>query len=202
MKKPNLISSLVATLALGGMVLAPMAAFADDGHKGHDKHWNNGKSPKKNGRHDNRRQWDDDHGSRSRVYRDRYGNVLRDDRHRDSTSNRSYNNNDYRYRSSGATQRELDHRQQTKNQWRNLAYLGGAVAAWGLLKHEPTLVFAGTAGALYSLTRYEHDRKSQNRLERSRAYYFGQPSFVRDGRRYERRLVTRNGVRYYQFVRR
>jgi hypothetical protein len=98
-------------------------------------------------------------------------------------------------------QREYDHRQQTKNEWRNIAYVGGAVALLGLLKHDNTLTFAGAAGGLYSLYRYEQDRKSQNSLNRLRASYFSRPYFVRDGRRYDRVLLTRNGERYYQFRR-
>ena len=93
------------------------------------------------------------------------------------------------------------HRQKTKNDWRNLAYLGGAVGLYGLLKHDNTLFFAGTAGALYSLNRYEQDRKSQAKMDRARASAFSRSYFYRDGKRYKRRLVTLNGKRYYQFVR-
>lgn len=92
-------------------------------------------------------------------------------------------------------------RQQTKNEWRNLSIAGGAVALWGLLKHDRTLMFAGTAGALYSLNRYEQDRKSQSKADRARAQMFGRTTFTRNGHTYKRRLVTRNGKRYYQFVR-
>jgi hypothetical protein len=95
-----------------------------------------------------------------------------------------------------------DQRQKTKNEWRNIAYLSGGVALLGLLQKDNRLVFAGAAGALYSLYRYEQDRKSQSKIDRLRASYFSQPYFVRDGRRYDRRLVTKNGQRYYQFVRR
>jgi hypothetical protein len=94
-----------------------------------------------------------------------------------------------------------DHRQDTKNEWRNIAYLSGAVLAYGLIKHDNTVAFAGGAGALYSLYRYEQDRKSQNDLKRLRATYFSHDYFYRDGVRYDRRLVTRDGVKYYQFVR-
>jgi hypothetical protein len=93
-------------------------------------------------------------------------------------------------------------RQQTKNEWRNIAYVGGAVALLGLLKHDNRLVFAGAAGGLYALWRYEQDRKSQSKIDRLRASYFSRPYFVRDGKRYDRRIVTKNGTRYYQFVRR
>jgi len=75
------------------------------------------------------------------------------------------------------------------------------VALLGLLKHDKTLIFAGSAGALYSLYRYEQDRKSQSRIDRLRADYFSRPYFVRDGHRYDRRIMIHNGQRYYQFHR-
>lgn len=95
----------------------------------------------------------------------------------------------------------IDRRQSKKNEWRNIAIGSGALGVLGLLKKDNTLFFAGTAGALYSLHRYEQDRKSQSKLNRARASYFGKSYFYRDGKRYERRLVTKNGQKYYRFVR-
>ena len=97
---------------------------------------------------------------------------------------------------------ESHHRQQTKNQWRNIAIGAGALSLFGLLKHDNTITFAGAAGTLYSLDRYEKDRKSQSKIDHARAQAFSQTSFHRSGHRYERRLVTRHGKKYYQFVRR
>lgn len=98
--------------------------------------------------------------------------------------------------------RSLYHeRQETKNEWRNLAIASGLIGVVGLLEHDKTLVFAGSAGTLYSLYRYEEDRKSQSNLARARAFYFSKPYFVRNGHRYNRRTVTKGGQRYYQFVR-
>ena len=94
------------------------------------------------------------------------------------------------------------HRQETKNNWRNVAIGAGAVSVFGLLKHDNTIAFAGAAGALYSANRYEQDRKSQNKAYRARAQTFGQTSFQRNGHRYDRKTVTKNGQKYYQFVRR
>jgi hypothetical protein len=96
---------------------------------------------------------------------------------------------------------ESKRRQEKKNEWRNLAYLGAAAGIYGLLKGDNTLFFAGTAGTLYSLHRYEQDRKSQSRIDRARASAFSRTYFYRDGKRYKRRLVTLNGKKYYQFVR-
>lgn len=95
---------------------------------------------------------------------------------------------------------ESDRRQQTKNEWRNIAIGSGALAILGLLKDDSTLTFAGSAGALYSAYRYEQDRKSQNSLNRTRAVYFSKPCFYRNGVRYDRRTVQKNGKKYYQFV--
>lgn len=142
-----------------------------------------------NGRDRGRRGWDDDDRRWEEERR-------REEWRREQDRTRSYNGS-----TTDWARREADRRQQTKNEWRNLAYVGGAVALLGLLEKDSRLVFAGAAGALYSVYRYEQDRKSQNRVDRARAYYFSQPYFYRDGVRYERRLVTRGNDRYYQFVR-
>lgn len=92
-------------------------------------------------------------------------------------------------------------RQETKNEWRNIAIGSGIVGLLGLVKNDGTLTFVGTAGALYTAWRYEQDRKSQNRQRRARAQIFSRRSFVRDGHRYERRTVVKNGKKYYQFCR-
>jgi hypothetical protein len=97
--------------------------------------------------------------------------------------------------------REAENRQKTKNDWRNLALAAGGVAIYGLIRKDPYIGFGGLAGALYSLNRYEQDRKSQSQLERARASFFDRPYFYRDGKRYERRTVKRNGQKFYQFVR-
>lgn len=192
------IRNSVAALALAGLVAAPVFATAQGRSKGKsDKHWNPA-PPKKNGRHDNR-NWNKDRRDDRRDDR-RHDDWCDDDRRRDDwrEDDRRY---DDRWNYDRNRDWEYDRRQQSKNEWRNIAYLSGAAAILGLLKHDKTLTFAGTAGALYSLYRYEQDRKSQNRLDRLRASYFSQPYFYRDGVRYDRRLVSRDGERYYQFSR-
>jgi hypothetical protein len=96
---------------------------------------------------------------------------------------------------------ESHHRQQTKNQWRNIGIGSAALGLFGLLKHDNTLMFAGAAGALYSANRYEQDRKSQSKTDRARAEMFSRKSFDRDGHHYVRRTVKKNGKQYYQYVR-
>ena len=93
------------------------------------------------------------------------------------------------------------HRQDTKNEWRNLAITGGVLGLLGAMNRDSTLTFLGTAGALYSVNRYEQDRKSQNRMSRARAYYFSKPYFTRDGHRYRRMTTYRHGAKYYYFKR-
>ena len=67
-----------------------------------------------------------------------------------------------------AVNAQSSHRQQTKNQWRNLAYGSGAASILGFLTHNNTIGWLGAAGAGYSAYRYEQDRKSQSR---SHAYH-------------------------------
>src|SRR5437016_1121197 len=64
------------------------------------------------------------------------------------------------------------HRQQTRNEWRNIAIGAGALGVLGLLNRDNTLAFAGGAGALYSAWRYDQDRRSENRVDRLRSEYF------------------------------
>lgn len=97
--------------------------------------------------------------------------------------------------------KDLQNRQKHKNDWRNLTIAAGALGLWGLLKGDNTLMFAGAAGALYSASRYESDRKSQSKAERARAQMFSKRSFTRDGYVYNRKTVKKNGKTYYQFVR-
>lgn len=183
----NLIKNAVAGLAMASFSLAPMSLMAqghghgnDDHGKGHEQHsrgqHHNSAPPKKNGRHDNR-DWNKNRRSSSNL--------------------RTWDSQ----RSRWSTQSQVDRRQQTKNEWRNLAIASGGLGILGLLTKEPTLTFAGGAGALYSAYRYEQDRKSQNSLNRTRAHYFSQPYFYRDGNRFDRQTVNKNGQRYYRFVR-
>ena len=91
-------------------------------------------------------------------------------------------------------------RDKTANEWKTIATISGALGLLGALNHDDTLTFAGAAGALYSTYRLDQDRKSRDRCERTRAEYFDHEYFYRDGHRYERRIVWKNGQKYYQFV--
>ena len=64
-----------------------------------------------------------------------------------------------------------DNRQNTKNQWRNLATVGAAIAGYGLLKHNQAATILGAAGAAYSANRYEKDRRSQSQNNDYRSRY-------------------------------
>jgi len=101
----------------------------------------------------------------------------------------------------GTTVYAQDNRQKTKNDWRNLAIAAGGIGVLGLLKHDSTIALLGAAGGLYSLNRYEQDRKSQSQAGRARAEVYSHRYVYKDGKRYARRTVTRNGHRYYTYVR-
>ena len=96
---------------------------------------------------------------------------------------------------------ESHRRQQKKNEWRNIAIGSGALGLLGLVKGNSTLAIAGIGGSLYSLNRYEQDRKSQSRIDRQRAEVFSRGEIRRNGHRYVRKTVNRHGHKYYQFVR-
>ena len=93
------------------------------------------------------------------------------------------------------------HRQQTKNNWRNAAVGSGAVGIYGLVKHDTALTALGAAGTAYSLSRYEHDRRSQSKIDRARAAQYSRAHIYRNGHRYTRKTVVRHGHRYYTYVR-
>lgn len=96
---------------------------------------------------------------------------------------------------------EIQQRNRSRNEWKTIATVSGAAAILGLLNKDNTLTFAGTAGALYSMYRYNEDGKSRDRLARARADFFSHDHFYRDGVRYDRRVVTSHGQKYYQFYR-
>jgi hypothetical protein len=68
------------------------------------------------------------------------------------------------------------HRQQTKNEWRNLAYGAGALGILGLINNNGPLTLLGAAGAGYSAYRYEQDRRSQ-RAMRDGNYAYSYPRY-------------------------
>ena len=90
---------------------------------------------------------------------------------------------------------------QAKDEWKSIATISGAIGILGLLTKDNTLAFAGAAGALYSMSRYNQDSRSNNKQDRARAEYFKHDHFYRDGVRYNRKTVTKKGQKYYQFSR-
>ena len=87
-----------------------------------------------------------------------------------------------------------DSRQKNKNTWRNGAIGAGAVGLYGLLKGNKTATVLGAAGAAYSASRYEKDRKSQDQNKRTRARYHRSGDYVKDGKKY----YKYNGHMYYK----
>ncbi len=94
-----------------------------------------------------------------------------------------------------------DHRQDTKNNWRNLGIAGGAAGVLGLLTGNKTLAALGIGGGLYSASRYEADRKSQNKDEHRRYELFQRKSFDHNGHHYERHTKMVKGQKQYYFKR-
>lgn len=94
-----------------------------------------------------------------------------------------------------------DNRQTQKNNWRNLGIAGGAVGVYGLLTGNKTLAALGIGGGLYSASRYEADRKSQNRDEHNRYELFRRTSFDHNGHHYVRKTKKVNGQNSYYFQR-
>ena len=128
-------------------------------------------------------------------------------RYNDTYRNDTYRNDNYRYDNGGYSggyydggYRDSGYRS-SGNQWRDIAIASGALAVIGLLEHDRYLTFGGAAGALYALSRYNDDRSCNDPYRRARARYFDQSYFMRDGHRFERRIVNQGSNRYYQFVR-
>jgi hypothetical protein len=203
MKLSTILSTTLAAVMLGTSV-TPALAQGKGNKNGHYKNGKaygqhqsqRGKNNDDRWRRDQNRDWD--RNRNSDWERERARREAEERRRRESE--RWRNDWDRNRSSNYDLDRLSDRRQQTKNEWRNIALVSGGVALLGLLQKDNRLVFAGSAGALYSLYRYEQDRKSQSSIDRLRASYFSRDYFYRDGRRYDRRLVNQNGQRYYQFV--
>lgn len=97
---------------------------------------------------------------------------------------------------------QINQRQKTKAEWQKAAYAGGALALLGQFNKDKTVSYVGAAGALYSLYRMQEDTKSQNKIRRQRAAFYSRPYYYKNGVRYDRKTVRKNGHTYYTFVRR
>lgn len=100
-----------------------------------------------------------------------------------------------------STKKKIAQRQKMKGEWQKAAYAGAALGILGQFSKDKTLSYVGTAGALYSLYRYDQDSKSQDKLRKQRASFFGQTHYYSHGHRYDRKLIVKNGHKYYTFVR-
>lgn len=198
MRLKAICANFMAVATLSGVILAPTVANAQDRDRDHNDYRYN-QNDRRN-QDDYRYRDDNRYNQNDRRYRDDNRYDQNDRRYRDDNRYEQRDRTRY-HRDQNWRNREEDRRQQTKNEWRNIAIGSGALGVLGLLNHDNTLTFAGTAGALYSLNRYEQDRRSERDLDRARAEYFSRPYFYRDGQRYSRRTVERHGNQYYQFYR-
>lgn len=81
--------------------------------------------------------------------------------------------------------------QKDKNNARNLAIGGAAVAAFGLFTHNNVATLLGAAGAALAGSQYEKDRKDQSQNNGRYYHYDGGNDFNRDG--YNRDGFNRDG---------
>ena len=96
------------------------------------------------------------------------------------------------------TVRAAGSRQGHKNNWRNGAIAGGAIAGYGLLKGNKAATLLGAAGTAYSANRYEQERKRQDQRSRARARYHRRGGdYIRDGKKY----YKYDGRMYYKDLR-
>ena len=99
-----------------------------------------------------------------------------------------WHNNAYYYDPAFTIQALVDH------DW---ATIGAGVT----IGSDPYVSFSGSYGSYYPTASLDIDLSSGDRNRRARALYFQHPYFWRDGVRYDRTTVTRNGTRYYRFAR-
>ena len=147
-----------------------------------------------------RRDRDDDRWQDNRNWRDPDHDGDNDRRRRSYRYNYNYYQPNYYYVPSYSYGYGGGYGYNDSCDWRTIADAAGLLAVIGLLDHDNTLVFVGTFGALYSLDRYDHDRYSDDPECRLRAAYFSHPYFIRNGRRYDRELIDRDGEQFYRFV--
>lgn len=93
------------------------------------------------------------------------------------------------------------HDYDSHDEWRFLISTFGFLTDLNRLERDDTLYFDGDYGSYYPVYEYEQDCRSSNRLARARADFFARTFFIRDGHRFDRRVVTNHGERCYQFVR-
>ncbi|CAN5663148.1 hypothetical protein BH11ARM2_BH11ARM2_00010 [soil metagenome] len=169
-------------------------------HNSGDHRWpNDNKYP--DGRHPRPDQWgrpDDRRWDNHYRWDDHYRRPIIIDRYRTDYSWNRGRYDDRRWDTGGSYYSGRS----SSNDWRNIAIASGFLGVIGLLEKDNYLAFTGLTGALYSLDRYDNDRRSGNRLDRARAAYFARPYFYRNNVRYERVIIVRGGHRYYQFCRR
>ncbi len=101
---------------------------------------------------------------------------------------------------SQSKKKEIARRQKTKGDWQKIGNIGGAVAILGQLNKDKTASYLGLGTALYSAYRMQEDSKSQNKTKREMAAFYNRDHFTKNGVRYDRKTVKKNGKTYYTFV--
>ena len=98
------------------------------------------------------------------------------------------------------SKKEIDRRQKTKGDWQKTANIAGAIAILGQFNKDKTASYLGAGVALYSVYRMQEDSKSQNKTRRERAAFYSREHYTKNGVRYDRKLVKKNGQSYYTYV--
>ena len=198
MTNRTVYSGLMALTLLGGLIASLPGNAQGNSHKDRDWHDNGERRGNEHGNRNHRDGWND-HNDRRDDHKERGEHDNRNNRNRRDNRIHQYNSG---WSESHRQDWIAQHRNESRNEWRNIATGSGGGGLLSILLHDATLNFSGSSGARYPLNKYEQDRRSDRREDRLRAEYFNRPYFYRDGVRYERRLVNRDGQRYYQFARR
>ncbi len=98
------------------------------------------------------------------------------------------------------SKKEIAKRQKSKADWQKTANIAGVIGILGQLNKDKTASYLGTGVALYSIYRMQEDTKSQKRTPRERAAFYNRDHYVKNGVRYDRKIVKKNGQKYYTFV--
>jgi hypothetical protein len=195
------------------------------GNSGSGQKWSGGGSSD-NGRDSNRGGQDNGHSSNGWTGSGRGGQQpankndhrpIEPTRHRDDNRDSDWQRSNGRQsdgnwsRGNGSNYRNDDwnrgnnwnqgYRHDSSDDWGNLIRTLGFIADITLLEHDRTLYFDGDEGSYYPVWQYDRDCDSYDRRARERAEFFHRDFFYRNDARFERRVVTHNGERCYQFYR-
>jgi hypothetical protein len=86
---------------------------------------------------------------------------------------------------------------QIPNEFSSIASRFGGIAT---LEDDPTIVFTGDTGEPYPFSEYNTDRVKPEKKLKLKCAFFGRAYFWRDGARYDRKTMFKDGEQCFQFV--